>query len=105
MTRNRPRTDRLKLVWKKTNGICAHCGKKTSSRQQTIEHYVPKSLGGGYDPRNLLPLCKNCNLDRGNETIDPTVYYKFAPKDVIRDCLKYEEELLHSHRSMSGDTY
>lgn len=105
MTRNRPRTDRLKSIWEKTGGVCAHCGKKTSSRQRTVDHYVPRSYGGGYNPKNLLPLCKDCNRARGNRFVDPTIFYKYAPQDAIRDCLKYEEELMHARRSMNGDTY
>ena len=87
------KADRRRAAWKKTNGICAHCGHKVGSNKRTVDHYVPKSKGGGYDARNLIPLCRKCNEARGNANIDPYDYYIFAPKKVITDCLKYETKL------------
>lgn len=93
MSRNKSRTDKLRQVWKKSDGVCAHCGKAVSSRNRTVDHYVPKSKGGGFDIRNLLPLCKTCNSERGNTEIDPKEYYKYVSELAIRQCLKYEREL------------
>ena len=45
MSRNKSRTDKLRQVWKKSDGVCAHCGKAVSSRNRTVDHYVPKSKG------------------------------------------------------------
>lgn len=89
------RTDksrRRREVWKKTNGKCAHCGKMASSHMQTIDHFIPKSRGGSYDMRNLVPLCKDCNRDRQSIEIDPKKFYKFAPEWVIHECRKYQRQ-------------
>lgn len=90
---NSLKAKRRRIVWNKTNGICAHCGKKKYGKeQQTIDHYVPKSYGGTYNLMNLMPLCKECNRTRGNKEINPFAFYKFAPKDVVYECIKYERK-------------
>jgi hypothetical protein len=37
----------------------------TTLRAVTIEHILPRSLGGGHDEENLTVICKCCNLSRG----------------------------------------
>ena len=56
---------RRKIVWSKTpNGICAHCGKVVSAARQTVDHFIPISMGGTDDKYNLMPLCRDCNTER-----------------------------------------
>ena len=105
MARNKPRSCRLKEIWQKSNGICAHCGRPASNKCRTVDHYIPKSKGGGFDRRNLMPLCIACNKARGNEKVDPTVFYSFASKSAIEKCLQYENELAVARISMNGDLY
>jgi 5-methylcytosine-specific restriction endonuclease McrA len=105
MANNKSNSDRRKLVWDKTGGICAHCGRTASNRSRTIDHYVPRSAGGGYDMRNLMPLCKECNIRRENYDIDPYRFYKYAPKDALDQCIEYEKEFNAGRRSMGGQTY
>lgn len=91
-TSNLTKTQRRKLIWKKTNGICAHCGKKASSKLQTIDHIMPKAKGGGYDTRNLLPLCKTCNGEKA-DIVMPLSYYPYAPEWAIEEFNNYKLEL------------
>lgn len=102
MANNKNKSFRRINIWKKTNGVCAHCGRRASSREQTVDHYIPKSYGGGYDVRNLVPLCKDCNRARDNRIINARVFYKYAPSSVIQQCLDYEKEFDSKYRSM-GD--
>lgn len=88
-----PKRAKVKLrrtIWKKTRGVCAHCGRTPSTTNQTIDHFIPRILGGGYDKRNLMPLCKECNKAKMGKLIDPKEYYKFAPQEAIDDCLSYK---------------
>ena len=105
MPNNKSSATRGKLVWKKTNGICAHCGKFTVAHNRTVDHYIPRSDHGGYDIRNLMPLCQSCNYVRGSARIDPFVFYSYAKRSDILACLDYEQELIASRRSMSGDVW
>ena len=43
-------------------GCCPFCGEPTIL---TVEHLVPKSLGGGFSKENILPACEFCNSARG----------------------------------------
>ena len=85
------RKSRKMDVWEKANGKCAHCGAE-SKRNRTVDHYIPKSQGGGMDRRNLLPLCKTCNKSRGSNKINPREYYKYAEEWAIEELLEYERE-------------
>ena len=90
-------------IWKKTGGICAHCGKPAHGKAATVDHFVPRSSGGGFDQRNLLPLCKNCNQNRRSDSINPTIYYKYAPVEAIEECLEYEKEFLTQRTNIYGE--
>lgn len=93
-TSNRTKADRRKIVWGKTGGRCAHCGRLASSKSQTIDHFVARSAGGRFDLRNLMPLCRQCNEERGNEPVtDPGAYYAFAPGWIVEELFDYEREL------------
>ena len=71
------KSKRNKTIWKKSNGVCAHCGNKLyGGRNQTIDHVLPRSRGGGFDQRNLMPLCRKCNKLKMSELIDIKEYYK-----------------------------
>lgn len=60
--KRRKRKQNLKnLIWSKTDGICAKCGKRVEDDKRTIDHFIPKYHGGTDDIRNLIPLCKACN--------------------------------------------
>lgn len=56
-------------VLEKFGGKCAICGAKPRKDNHVmieIDHIVPVSKGGGNQIDNLRPLCKACNLGRGN---------------------------------------
>lgn len=81
--------EKRRRVWAKTNGLCAHCGRRVSGRSRTINHFVPRSADGGNDLRNLMPLCRQCNMARNNDVVDPETFYTFASKDAIQQCVEY----------------
>lgn len=54
---------------------CCHCSRLISVEQATIEHIIPQSYGGGYDPANITVACVKCNGRRGN--ID---FYEYREK-------------------------
>ena len=39
-----------KAVLQSSYGVCAHCGKKLTTKTMTIEHIIPLSRGGANDP-------------------------------------------------------
>lgn len=64
-------------VYLRTGGVCAHCGKALNLWNITVEHVIPKSKGGSRDVRNLVPLCLDCNHDRGNGTVCLREFYPY----------------------------
>ena len=79
-------------IWEKTAGKCARCGKETQEVRRTIDHYIPRSQGGSFDERNLIPLCKPCNKQKAYRLVDITEYYRFLPKEYAAQALEYEAE-------------
>lgn len=49
-------------VWERDNFTCLRCGAR---RKLSIDHIVPRSLGGGTTRDNLQTLCKPCNSRKG----------------------------------------
>lgn len=47
-------------------GLCILCLKPSVTK----DHIVPLALGGGNDIRNMQPLCKPCNMDKGTSCYD-----------------------------------
>lgn len=51
----------------KTGGICAICGKKIEKDEDaTLDHIIPRSMGGATTMDNLQLAHKSCNLEKGN---------------------------------------
>ncbi|WP_022770192.1 HNH endonuclease [Butyrivibrio sp. NC2007] len=81
--RKRQKSDTKRLILEKTGGVCARCGKPVPQEKVTIDHFVPKYRGGDDDDRNLLPLCKNCNKQKGSRVVTTEEYYPYL-KDTYR---------------------
>ena len=96
------KSQRRKQVWKKTHGVCAHCGIHAPPKLQTIDHFIPLSAGGTYDRRNLVPLCRDCNEARKAIKINPYRYYKYAPVWVVNSCWAYYHDWRDRNRAMDG---
>ena len=45
---------------------CQYCGQ--TGRELTIDHVVPKRLGGGATWENLVACCRRCNTRKGDKT-------------------------------------
>jgi len=56
--------------------VCVACGERatvggspTAMDTFNMGHVVADANGGGYCPCNLLPLCRQCNADMGDDTL------------------------------------
>jgi hypothetical protein len=65
---------------------CYFCG---SQGRMTMEHMMPKSIGGGFTAQNIKPVCLPCNLARGatfNASIPLFLTIEFwRPQDYQRE--------------------
>ncbi len=55
-------------IYARDRGRCHYCGKSFPSRELTIDHVVPRSLGGKDQWENLVSACSNCNARKGGRT-------------------------------------
>lgn len=55
-------------VFRRDNFTCQYCGRKAVNL--TIDHVIPKHLGGSHSWTNLVTACPGCNHKKGGKTID-----------------------------------
>jgi len=57
-----------KNIFKRDGYTCQYCGRNSGERM-TIDHIIPKSLGGRTVWDNVVSACRGCNLRKGNKTL------------------------------------
>ena len=62
-----------KRILKAQGGRCKYCGCTLSRDTATLDHVVPKCLGGSGLQTNLVVACKPCNAKKGCKP--PHVWY------------------------------
>jgi 5-methylcytosine-specific restriction endonuclease McrA len=67
--RPRPRVRLTKReVLRRDNYTCQYCGQRMQFL--TIDHIVPRRLGGDHTWENLVAACPSCNHRKGSRTLD-----------------------------------
>ncbi|HSM24705.1 MAG TPA: HNH endonuclease [Anaerolineaceae bacterium] len=67
---NRPRAKvnlSRKEIFRRDNFSCQYCGNHASNL--TIDHVLPKHLGGDFSWENLVTACSICNHKKGGRTL------------------------------------
>lgn len=76
--------------------VCYMCYKDVDKTDATVDHIVPKALGGLSCKSNLMTCCRSCNLKRGKLTeAGLTVVYKrqkVSQRKGLPKVLKYKHE-------------
>jgi 5-methylcytosine-specific restriction endonuclease McrA len=49
---------------------CQYCGKKFPTHELSLDHVVPRSLGGASNWENIVCACTKCNAKKGGMTPD-----------------------------------
>ena len=55
-------------VYLRDNYICQYCKQMFSYKELTLDHVLPKSLGGKLTWTNTVTACKKCNNQKGSHT-------------------------------------
>jgi len=55
-------------IYARDQNRCQYCGKKFSTSELSLDHVVPRSLGGGASWDNLVCACLKCNVKKGGQT-------------------------------------
>jgi len=58
-----------KNILKRDAYTCQYCGQNGGERM-TIDHVIPRSLGGRTIWENVVSACRACNLRKGNKTLN-----------------------------------
>ena len=59
---------RKNVFWRDKN-LCQYCGFKFKQSELSMDHVVPKSLGGAKEWTNIVTACKRCNGKKSNQTL------------------------------------
>lgn len=77
---HRPRP-RVKLtrreIFRRDNYTCQYCGRRDMTL--TIDHVVPKHLGGKHTWTNVVAACSSCNHRKGGRRVDEAHMYPLRP--------------------------
>lgn len=92
----------------KSNGLCAHCGKRiTVGIDFSVEHAIPISKGSSNDSRNMVALCRDCNSLKSDIIIlkDIGNYYKHLNMESLLALLEYSDEFCEKTDWLSWDNW
>jgi|TARA_B100001750_G_C15484168_1_gene587331 5-methylcytosine-specific restriction endonuclease McrA len=59
-------------IFKRDKAQCQYCGLSFARQELTIDHVVPKSLGGKTIWNNVVCCCIKCNRQKGNKDLSST---------------------------------
>ena len=55
-------------IYARDKNRCQYCGKKFPTPELSLDHVVPRSLGGKSSWENLVCACTKCNVKKGGRT-------------------------------------
>ena len=69
-------------LFRRDRNTCQYCGKKSSTDALSIDHIVPRSLGGESSWTNCVVACLQCNARKGNRLLkNASMSIVRAPKE------------------------
>lgn len=66
-----------RAIWKRDGFICQYCGKKPAQDECTLDHILPRSLGGETSWYNCVLACYQCNSQKADRSPENA----YRPKD------------------------
>jgi 5-methylcytosine-specific restriction endonuclease McrA len=54
-------------IYLRDRHTCQYCGEKFHKDDLTLDHYVPKTVGGKSEWKNIVTACKPCNHAKGDK--------------------------------------
>ena len=55
-------------IYARDQNTCQYCGKKHSSSELSLDHIIPRSMGGTSTWDNIVCACTRCNVKKGGRT-------------------------------------
>ncbi len=57
-------------VFRRDNYLCQYCGQKVKPNKITIDHIIPKTMGGKNCFTNTVSACTDCNSKKADKTLE-----------------------------------
>lgn len=57
-------------ILRRDGHTCRYCGAQAPDVPLTVDHVIPRALGGSDDPTNLVTACRDCNGGKGSTSPD-----------------------------------
>jgi 5-methylcytosine-specific restriction endonuclease McrA len=57
-------------LFRRDRNTCQYCGRRRATEDLSIDHVVPRSLGGLATWENCVVACLRCNARKGNRTLE-----------------------------------
>tara|TARA_Y100000310_G_scaffold344546_1_gene457885 strand:- start:4031 stop:4585 length:555 start_codon:yes stop_codon:yes gene_type:complete len=54
-------------LYYRDHAVCAYCGRTLTITQVTMDHVIPKSVGGKKVWTNIVAACRKCNQEKDNK--------------------------------------
>ncbi|MCA1954160.1 MAG: HNH endonuclease [Anaerolinea sp.] len=64
-------------ILRRDNFTCQYCGRRTGNL--TIDHIIPRHLGGGHTWNNVVTACSACNHAKGGHLLSETNMHLLRP--------------------------
>ena len=79
--RPRPRVRLSKReIFRRDHYTCQYCG--VQGGHLTLDHVIPRHLGGEHSWKNLVTACANCNLKKGGRTLQKAqMHLRHVPRE------------------------
>lgn len=55
-------------IFRRDNHTCQYCGR--AATKLTLDHIIPRHMGGGHSWENLVTACAHCNHRKGGRTLE-----------------------------------
>jgi 5-methylcytosine-specific restriction endonuclease McrA len=79
-------------IFARDRNHCQYCGKKYPTTELSLDHVIPRSMGGKSNWENIVCSCTNCNVKKGGRTP------KKANMSLVRKPVKPKKNpLIHVH--------
>ncbi len=56
-------------IFARDKNSCQYCGKRYPTSELSLDHVIPRSMGGKSVWENIVCACVNCNVKKGDQTL------------------------------------
>lgn len=102
-----------RAIWKRDNYICQYCGCRPPADECTLDHVLPRSLGGETSWTNCVLACYQCNSQKANRLPEDAIRPKDkkkpwngpSPMRLLKTPVKPKYSLFKGSRVVVKDTW